>query len=208
MSLVNTFYPQHLLPTGEQCPVCIDPINLVVCLPPAAGRHLLSLVGDLVERLRPHVGAAAGLLDGRHFMLWRRPIPPRPGCWCCRRRTRNALARSGAPAARSACWTWPPRRSCCASVPHPIWRTGTPPWPTPNRPGRGGTTWTRTTPTRTATRRHGRSPTSRPSHASRRWSPPPPWPPVIGSRRTCTDPAWKPYIPATPTSTPTTRPGC
>ena len=40
-----------------------DPINLVVCLPPAGGRHLLALVGDLVERLRPHVGAAAGLLD-------------------------------------------------------------------------------------------------------------------------------------------------
>jgi len=75
MSLLNTFYPQHLLPTGEQCPVCIDPINLVVCLPPAGGRHLLALVGDLVERLRPHVGAAAGLLDGRHFMLWRRPDP-------------------------------------------------------------------------------------------------------------------------------------
>ena len=75
MSLLNTFYPQHLLPTGEQCPVCVDPINLVVCLPPAGGRHLLALVGDLVERLRPHVGAAAGLLDGRHFMLWRRPDP-------------------------------------------------------------------------------------------------------------------------------------
>ena len=75
MSLLNTFYPQHLLPTGEQCPVCVDPINLLVCLPPAGGRHLLALVGDLVERLRPHVGAAAGLLDGRHFMLWRRPDP-------------------------------------------------------------------------------------------------------------------------------------
>ena len=75
MSLLNTFYPQHLLPTGEQCPVCVDPINLVVCLPPAGGRHLLALVGDLVERLRPHVGAAAGLLDGRHFMLSRRPDP-------------------------------------------------------------------------------------------------------------------------------------
>lgn len=43
MSLLDTFYPQHLLPTGEQCPVCTDPINLVVCLPPTAGRHLLAL---------------------------------------------------------------------------------------------------------------------------------------------------------------------
>src|SRR6266498_3865595 len=75
MSLLHTFYPQHLLPTGEQCPVCADPINLVVCLPPVAGRHLLALAGDLVDRLRLHVAAAAGLLDTRHFMLWRRPDP-------------------------------------------------------------------------------------------------------------------------------------
>jgi hypothetical protein len=75
MSLLHTFYPQHLLPSGEQCPVCTDPINLVVCLPRGAGQHLLSLVGDLVDRLRPHVAAPAGLLDTRHFVLWRRPDP-------------------------------------------------------------------------------------------------------------------------------------
>ena len=75
MSLLQTFYPQHLLPTGERCPVCADPIGLVVCLPPAAGRHLLALVGELVDRLRPHVAGPAGLLDTTGFPLWRRPDP-------------------------------------------------------------------------------------------------------------------------------------
>src|SRR5947209_3543205 len=130
MSLLHTFYPQHLLPTGEQCPVCTDPINLVVCLPPATGGHLLALLGELVDRLRAHV----------------------------------------------------------------------------TRPARGGTTWTRTTPTPTCTRRRGRSPTSRPSPASPRWSPPLRPTRDSGSRRTCTAPAWKPSTPQTPTSTPTTRP--
>jgi hypothetical protein len=75
MTLLHRFYPQHLLPTGERCPVCTDPINLVVCLPPTAGRHLLALAAELVDRLRPHVAAPAGLLDTRHFVLWRRPDP-------------------------------------------------------------------------------------------------------------------------------------
>src|SRR5947208_2121135 len=111
MSLLHTFYPQHLLPTGEQCPVCTDPINLVVCLPPA-----------------------------------------------------------------------------------------------PNRLGRGGTTWTRTTPTPNTTRRRGRLPTLRPSRASPRWSPPLRPTRDSGSCRTCTAPAWKPSTPQVPTSTPTTSP--
>jgi hypothetical protein len=46
---------------------------LVVCLPPAAGRHLLGLVGELADRLRPHVSGVAGLLDTTHFPLWCRP---------------------------------------------------------------------------------------------------------------------------------------
>src|SRR6266508_4035063 len=193
MSLLHTFYPQHLLPTGEQCPVCADPINLVVCLPPVAGRHLLALAGDLVDRLRLHVAAAAGLLDTRHFMLWRRPDP-----------TEARLLVLPAPDPQHPGPTW---CAGCASAPHPIWMTGTPPWPVPHRPGRGGTTWTRTTPTPTATPRHRRSPTSRLSPASRRWSPHQRPKQVSGSRRTCTDPAWKPCTPATPASTPTTRPG-
>ena len=75
MSLLQTFYLQHLLPTGERCPVCTDPIRLVVCLPPAGGRHMLFLVGDLVDQLRPHVAGPAGLLDTTGFPLWRRPDP-------------------------------------------------------------------------------------------------------------------------------------
>src|SRR6266508_628579 len=71
----NPSPPTPTPPPGEQCPACTDPVCLVVCLPPAAGRHLLELVAELVGRLRPHVSAPAGLLDATHFALWHRPNP-------------------------------------------------------------------------------------------------------------------------------------
>src|SRR5689334_10460349 len=61
MSLVHDLYPHHRPPAGNPVPGRHDPASLVVCLPPAAGRHIVDLVGELVERLRPHVAAPAGL---------------------------------------------------------------------------------------------------------------------------------------------------
>jgi len=73
MSLLQKFYPKHRLPSGERCPACADPINLVVCLPPATGASLRRLAGELVDRLRPHICAPVGLLDTTGFVLWHRP---------------------------------------------------------------------------------------------------------------------------------------
>lgn len=70
MSLVQELYPRHRRPTEATQPVRHDPVSLVVCIPPAAGRDLLDLVGELVDRLRPHVATAAGLLDTAHFPPW------------------------------------------------------------------------------------------------------------------------------------------
>jgi hypothetical protein len=72
MSLVHDLYPHHRPPAGTPMPGRHDPASLVVCLPPAAGRHIVDLVGELVDRLRPHVATPAGLLDAAHFVLWHR----------------------------------------------------------------------------------------------------------------------------------------
>jgi hypothetical protein len=72
MSLVHDLYPHHRPPAGTPTPGRHDPASLVVCLPPAAGRHIVDLVGELVDRLRPHVATPAGLLDAAHFVLWHR----------------------------------------------------------------------------------------------------------------------------------------
>jgi hypothetical protein len=70
MSLVHDLYPHHRPPAGSPLPGRHDLASLVVCLPSTAGRHIVELVGELVDRLRPHVATPAGLLDAAHFVLW------------------------------------------------------------------------------------------------------------------------------------------
>jgi hypothetical protein len=99
MSLVRDLYPHHRPPT-EALPMegRHDPASLVVCLPATVGHviGITGLIGELIDRLRPHTVTPAGLLDAAHFVLWHdldateaallvapTPDPDLPGLtWC------------------------------------------------------------------------------------------------------------------------------